>query len=98
LERKTNTLVVGFKSDLLAFSCRVGDINWIAGPPRFPARVYTRVRYRSQAIPSTLYPAEDGVTVMFDAPQPSVTPGQGAVFYWDEDEVIGGGWISHIPE
>jgi tRNA-specific 2-thiouridylase len=93
LDRKNNTLVVGFKSDLLTSSCRVRDINWIAGPPDFPARVYTRVRYRSQAICSTLSPTEDGVTVVFDVPQPSVTPGQGAVFYRQDDEVMGGGWI-----
>jgi tRNA-uridine 2-sulfurtransferase len=98
LDRKANTLVVGFKSDLLSSSCKACDINWIAGPPRFPARVYTRVRYRSQAICSTLFPAEEGVSVVFDAPQPSVTPGQGAVFYREDDEVIGGGWICHIPE
>jgi len=98
LDRKANTLVVGFKSDLLTSSCRVSDINWIAGPPEFPARVFTRVRYRSQAVFSTLYPTEDdGVAVVFDTPQPSVTPGQGAVFYREDDEVIGGGWIKHIP-
>jgi tRNA-specific 2-thiouridylase len=94
LDRKANTLVVGFKSDLLASSFKACDINWIAGPPQFPARVYTRVRYRSQAIGSTLYPAADGVDVVFDAPQLSITPGQGAVFYREDDEVIGGGWIS----
>ena len=60
LDRKANTLVVGFKSDLLAVSCRVRDINWIAGPPQFPARVYTRVRYRSQATCAMLYPGEEG--------------------------------------
>ena len=98
LDRKANTLVVGFKSDLLASSCRVSDINWIVGPPEFPVRVYTRVRYRSQAVCSTLFPTTDGVTVVFDDPQPSVTPGQGAVFYREDDEVIGAGWISHIPE
>ena len=98
LDRKANTLVVGFKSDLPASSCGVSDINWIAGPPEFPARIYVRVRYRSQAVCSTLFPTTDGVTVVFDVPQPSVTPGQGAVFYREDDEVIGGGWISDIPE
>ena len=98
LDRKANTLVVGFKSDLPASSCGVSDINWIAGPPEFPARVCARVRYRSQAVCSTLFPTTDGVTVVFDVPQPSVTPGQGAVFYREDDEVIGGGWISDIPE
>ena len=94
LDRKANLLVVGFKSDLLALSCRVTGINWIAGPPEFPARVYTRVRSRSEAVHSTMFPATDGgVIVQFDSPQPSVTPGQGAVFYRQDDEVLGGGWI-----
>jgi len=99
LDRKTNTLVVGFKSDLLASSCTVNDINWIAGPPALPARVYTRLRYRSQAVGSTLYPGgpDGGVAVVFDDPQPSITPGQGAVFYREDDEVMGGGWIFQIP-
>ena len=93
LDPKANMLVVGFKSDLLVSSCGVSDINWITGPPAFPARVYTRVRYRSEAVCSTLIQTTDGVTVVFDVLQPSVTPGQGAVFYREDNEVLGGGWI-----
>ncbi len=99
LDRKANLLVVGFKSDLLVSSCRVTGINWIVRPPEFPARVSIRVRYRSQAVFATLSPTDsDGVIVQFDAPQPSVTPGQGAVFYLKDEEVIGGGWISPVPD
>ena len=100
LDRKANLLVVGFKSDLLASSCRVTGINWVVRPPEFPARVSIRVRYRSQAVCATLLPIDPdgGVIVQFDAPQPSVTPGQGAVFYREDEEVIGGGWISPVPD
>lgn len=95
IDRQSNTLVVGFKSDLMVSSCRVEDINWIVGPPEFPARVLTRVRYRSPAVGSTVFPVDAaGIKVVFDTPQPSVTPGQGAVFYMENGEVAGGGWIA----
>jgi tRNA-specific 2-thiouridylase len=94
IDRQSNTLVVGFKSDLTVASCRVNDINWIAGLPEFPARLYTRVRYRSPEVESTLFSVDEGgVNVVFDTPQSSVTPGQGAVFYRESGEVVGGGWI-----
>lgn len=98
LEPQARRLVVGIKSDLMTASCKVTGINWTVRPPEFPARVSIRVRYRSQAVGATLLPIDGGVIVQFDAPQPSVTPGQGAVFYRDDDEVLGGGWISPIPE
>jgi tRNA-specific 2-thiouridylase len=72
----------------------VKTINWIQPRPEEPMAVRTRVRYRHQAAPSTLYP--DGTRearIVFDRPQASITPGQGAVFYVGE-EIIGGGFIS----
>lgn len=93
IEPRRNRLVVGFKEERYADSCRVRDINWIADVPDGPMAVDTRIRYRHQAVPSTVTPDQKGgATVRFEAPQSSVTPGQGAVFYRGE-EVIGGGWI-----
>jgi tRNA-specific 2-thiouridylase len=39
-----------------------------------------------------VYPQDGSVKVVFEKPQPAVTPGQAAVFY-DGDKVLGGGWI-----
>jgi tRNA-specific 2-thiouridylase len=88
-----NRLIVGLKKDLLSSSCRVSKINWIIEKPSSPLNIDTSVRYRHRAVSSRLIP--DGRTsaeIVFKTPQSAVTPGQGAVFYKD-DEVIGGGWI-----
>jgi tRNA-specific 2-thiouridylase len=96
IEAQRNCLVVGGKQDLLVDRCRVSHINWIsqAAPvPGVPLKLLTRVRYRHEAVPATITPVDAATAdVLFDRPEPAVTPGQGAVFYQGE-QVIGGGWI-----
>jgi tRNA-specific 2-thiouridylase len=56
-------------------------------------KIHTRVRYRTIEVESTIIPQDNHTAmVQFKIPQPAVTPGQGAVFYRDE-EVLGAGWI-----
>jgi tRNA-specific 2-thiouridylase len=93
LDAERNCLVVGSKNDLLTAACWVIDINWINEEPVAPMQIRTRVRYRSEEVPSTLIPQDNHTALVhFKMPQSAVTPGQGAVFYRG-DEVIGGGWI-----
>jgi len=88
-----NQLVVGRKSDLTSQAFSVEAINWIIAKPDTPIQINVRVRYRHKAVPATLTPiGHDNAEVVFGQPQSAVTPGQGAVFY-DDDEVLGGGWI-----
>jgi tRNA-specific 2-thiouridylase len=94
LDAEGNRVIVGSKNDLLSAECRVTDINWIGEEPLAPMEIHTRVRYRSQEVASTVIPqGNHAAIVQFKAPQPAVTPGQGAVFYRD-DEILGGGWIA----
>jgi len=93
MDMKQNRLIVGFKKDLSASECRVEKINWICHVPTDPIFLHTRVRYRHKAVPSTLFPVDKDTSIIrFESPESAVTPGQGAVFYHD-DEVIGGGLI-----
>jgi len=89
-----NRLVVGFKADLPVSRCRLSDVRWIGRPPSLEGvRVMVRIRYRHQAVSAKFEPDESGGgMLLFDTPEPAVTPGQGAVFY-RESEVLGGGWI-----
>jgi len=93
LDRRRNRLVVGRRKDLLAGECRVENINWINNVPEKPVEARIRLRYRHKAVPAELFPMPGNCAkIRFNVPQEAVTPGQGAVFYVN-DEVLGGGWI-----
>jgi tRNA-uridine 2-sulfurtransferase len=94
IDMSRNCLVVGFKNKLYRKECRVESINWMHDVPEAPLTVHTRVRYRHKAAESRVIPLDRRTAlVRFEMPQEAVTPGQGAVFYLN-DEVIGAGWIS----
>jgi len=66
--------------------------------PRFSKglRVFAKIRHRHEPAPAVLENAPNGeVRVTFDEPQRAITPGQAVVFYQD-DLVIGGGWIAEV--
>jgi tRNA-specific 2-thiouridylase len=66
------------------------DFNWFQRP--MDGRVVqARIRHRGKAIPCTLSPT-DPCEVRFLEPAHAVAPGQAVVVY-DEDTVLGGGWI-----
>jgi tRNA-uridine 2-sulfurtransferase len=91
-----NLLVVGEREELCRAGLDVEALNLIAIPSLEQEQLVTvKIRYRSAAVPAVLrpLPAEDTARILFTQPQPSVTPGQAAVFYQD-DLVLGGGTIS----
>lgn len=74
--------------------------NWIAGEPKFPLKTKVRIRYNSPQVDCVLKRKEvtNGkkqviIEVEFLKPQKAVTPGQSAVFYGKNGEVLGGGTI-----
>jgi tRNA-uridine 2-sulfurtransferase len=51
-----------------------------------------RIRYRQELQPCTLHQRSEGLYLIFDTPQKSVTPGQFAAWY-EDDELVGSGVI-----
>jgi tRNA-specific 2-thiouridylase len=93
LEPDTNTVVVGTKEDTFSKGLTATGVTWTGAAPSAPLRVEARIRHRHTPAPALLTPAGDSISLVFDAPQPSVTPGQAVVFYAGE-QVLGGGAIA----
>jgi tRNA-specific 2-thiouridylase len=94
LDRARNRLVVGADDELRRQTCDVRDVNWISVErPEQPVRAMVKIRNRHLPAAATVA-AHDGTSahIRFDEPQRAITPGQAAVFYWEE-QVLGGGWI-----
>lgn len=94
LDAVKNQVIVGDRAATLASECTVQRINWVSiAAPTTPIRGEVQIRYRSQAVPATLIPVDrDRLRIVFDEPQPSITPGQAAVWY-DGEVLLGGGII-----
>jgi tRNA-specific 2-thiouridylase len=94
IDRQQRAVIVGDGDDLIRKEITVTDINWIAYErPEGKFRANVKIRYAHPGVMSMVTPLDDKrVHLVFDEPQKSVTPGQGAVFYRD-DLVLGGGWI-----
>jgi tRNA-specific 2-thiouridylase len=94
LQPETNTVVVGGPEALLKSTCRLDEVNWIAGPaPIEPIRAMAKARYRAQEVPCSVVQEGAELVVTFDEPQKAITPGQALVLY-DGEYVLGGGTIT----
>ena len=91
---ESGTVVLGTRDECFVRSMQVDELNWIGFDPPDSAevRAEVQVRYRHQAVPATLHVRDAMAEVLFDVPELSVTPGQGAAFYQGE-RLLGGGWI-----
>lgn len=89
-----NIVVVGRKEDIYTKRVEAEGFQWIGenpGPGKYDASA--QVRYRHSAAGGRLENLSGGKVVFeFDEPQLAITPGQALVCY-DEDRVLGSGWI-----
>jgi len=94
LDPETNRVIVGDADDLICDEFEIDRVNWSSRDKSdSPCEVTVKIRYSHPGTPATLTPLDSNRgRIRLHEPQRSVTPGQAAVLY-DDDIVIGGGWI-----
>ena len=107
LDPATNRVIVGDADDLACEEFEIDRVNWhpaavgtdpgdsavAAGVDRGSFEALVKIRYNHPGTPATVALLENNrAHVRLHEPQRAVTPGQAAVIY-DDDVVVGGGWI-----
>ena len=97
IDKKTNTICVGDKSQLLAHGLIAKDVNFLSmNFSKKKIEVKIKIRYNQSEVKAWLSSAEaGGMRVTFHTPQLAVTPGQSVVFF-QKDIILGGGIIKDI--
>lgn len=97
IDPKRNTIVLGEEKEVYSDTFLVGSVNWIVPQQTVPFHApRVKIRYNHPGSAAQISPKGGGEwEVRFISPQKAITPGQAAVFY-DEDIVLGGGWIKEV--
>ena len=97
IRTETNEVVLAPDSSLYSDTVVCGDVNFMSIAPLAVGekiRCLAKIRYHHTPQSAELEMlAEDIVQIRFDAPVRAVTPGQSAVFYDEDNCVVGGGVI-----
>ena len=94
IDADSGDVTVGPRSALERTTLTASGVNWVSvDAPSTWLHASAQIRHRHRAAAGRVR-ALDGhrAEFEFDDPQAAVTPGQAVVFY-DEDVVVGGGWI-----
>ena len=94
IDADAGNVTVGPRDALEQTRLTASGVNWIASDaPASPVRVAAQIRHRHKAASGVVRALSgDRAEMIFDDPQPAITPGQAVVFY-DGEAVVGGGWI-----
>ena len=98
INKKTNTIIVGKKEELRSKEINISQINWLGKKIPSKYKVYEnlniKVRARQKPIKGKLeFLENDEGKVVLNEYTYAVSKGQGCVFYNNEDQLLGGGWI-----
>jgi len=94
-----NAVIVGERQSLSATGLIASETNWLLSDNEFAdlrangRQAGVQIRSHAEPIPARITIENGALRGDFGAPADAVAPGQAAVVY-DEDRVLGGGWIT----
>jgi tRNA-specific 2-thiouridylase len=93
IERDSRRVILGTLDERACRQLTADGCNWLVDPAAEPFRCRVQFRYQSAAVPAMVTVLDTRrMRVEFDEPCFGVAPGQAAVCY-DDQRVLGGGWI-----
>ena len=98
IDPERNEVVIGDEASVMKKTVICADVNYMSVPEPAPGeslRAIVKVRYRHRGgTASIVAEPSGGARIEFDAPVKAPSPGQYAVFYDEDGDVIGGGRIT----
>jgi tRNA-specific 2-thiouridylase len=95
IDKDTGNVTIGKKEALKKSEFDVRELRWVHTPVQKGDKLLTQIRSRFYPSEAEVIEVGDTIRMKFQTPQESISPGQAAVFYKD-NQVIGGGWISKV--
>lgn len=97
IDRNKNAILVGEEREIYRDTFVVNRLNWISSKKMESSiQAQVKIRYNHSGAEAILSQrGNDEWIVKFKIPQKAITPGQAAVFY-DDDKLLGGGWIKEV--
>ncbi len=95
IDTQKNAVILSEREEsLLSQNILADKITWTGGyNPKFPLHCNVQIRYRSAPTKAEVTIENNQLRIVFESPCKAAAPGQAAVLY-DENRVLGGGWIS----
>ena len=95
LNKEKSEVVVGPKDALKVSLIHLNNINWLCEKPDYflDKKIQVKVRSTHSPVSAMIISNNKEYNILLDNPEIGVSPGQACVFY-DEDKILGGGWIS----
>ena len=88
--KEKNEVIVGTQEELYKKEILLSDVNLLlVDKIDGSMEVEVKTRYSSKAAKANISQEGENIRVIFDEPQRAITPGQSAVFYFDD--IVGGG-------